>query len=228
VNHLTRMQPGYICVAGINLQNNAHVRPVLAGARLTTDMLKRLGGPFDVAVVVDLGAAHPCGNPPETEDHVFDPNEIVEVRQMGPDQFWRLINSVSRRTLAEIFGDQLKVQSTGCAIKEGRGSVSLGSLLSITPPEIYINSWGKLRAWVSDGAFNGDLSVTDLRFYRKDQQTPRRNLVANVQRRINKGVGVILSVGLARAFQARGDTARRHWLQVNNIHLDDDPTWQVG
>ena len=32
-------------------------------------------------------------------------------------------------------------------------------------------------------------------------------------------------VGLARAFRAQGDTQSRHWLQVNNIHLEDDPVW---
>lgn len=222
------MQPGYICVAGIDLQNYKHVRPVLARGRLTTDLLKREGGPFDIAVVVDLGATRPHRDPPETEDHVFDPNQTVAVKELGANQFWKLIKSVSRRTLAEIFGDQLKVQSTGCAIKEGAGSGSLGTLLAVKPPEIFINGWGKLRARVSDGAFDVDLSVTDLRFYKENQQSPRAKVVENLQRRINKGIGVILSVGLARAFQAKGDTARRHWLQVNNIHLDDDPTWQVG
>ena len=44
---------------------------------------------------------------------------------------------------------------------------------------------------------------------------------------IEKGVGMILSVGLARAFRVQGDTARRHWLQVSNFHLEVDPTWQV-
>jgi hypothetical protein len=33
VNHLTRMQVGYICVAGINTANNQHVRP--AGCQLS-------------------------------------------------------------------------------------------------------------------------------------------------------------------------------------------------
>ena len=42
------MQSGYICVAGIDMQNNKHVRPVLARSRLTVDLLKRKGGPFDI------------------------------------------------------------------------------------------------------------------------------------------------------------------------------------
>jgi hypothetical protein len=37
----------------------------------------------------------------------------------------------------------------------------------------------------------------------------------------------ILSVGLTRPWQKRGDDAERHWLQLNNIHLRDDPLWQL-
>lgn len=110
---------------------------------------------------------------------------------------------------------------------EGLGNASLGCLRTATPPSITINRWDKIRAQVTDGTFDVDLSVTDLRLYGKDQKTPRAKVIADVQRRIQKGVGVILSVGLARAFQASGDTARRHWLQVNNVHLEDDPTWKA-
>jgi hypothetical protein len=48
VNHLTRMQPGYICVAGVDVSSGQHVRPELRG-RLTTDLLTLNGGPFDIA-----------------------------------------------------------------------------------------------------------------------------------------------------------------------------------
>lgn len=49
VNHLTRMQPGYICVAGIDLETGSHVRPVLPSGRLSAALLRRNGGPFDIA-----------------------------------------------------------------------------------------------------------------------------------------------------------------------------------
>lgn len=227
VNHLTRMQPGYICVAGLDLQTYAHVRPVLAGSRLTVDLLKRKGGPFDIAVVVDVGATPPRGRPPETEDRVFDRAQLTAVKELAAERFWKVLKSVSRKTLKEIFGKNLQPQRRGCAVDEGTGSASLGCLLPVTPPEVFINSWRKVRARITDGIFDIDLSVTDLRFYENDQQTPQAKVVADVQRRIKKGVGVIISVGLARAFLAKGDTARRHWLQVNNIHLEDDPTWQA-
>ena len=80
------------------------------------------------------------------------------------------------------------------------------ALRTATPPSISINRWGKIRAQVDDGTFDVDLSVTDLRLYGRDQTTPRANVIADVQRRIHGGVRVILSVGLARAFQVQ----RRH------------------
>lgn len=73
VNHLTRMQPGYICVAGVDVSNGHHVRPVLRG-RLTTDLLASKGGPFDMAALVDLGTVECCGHAPEIEDHYFNPS----------------------------------------------------------------------------------------------------------------------------------------------------------
>jgi hypothetical protein len=227
VNHLTRMNPGYICVAGLDLETNAHVRPILAGSRLTVDLLKRKGGPFDIAVVVDLGNTHPRGSPPETEDHIVDPDELTAAKELAAERFWKILKSVSRKTLKGIFGKKLQPQRSGCAVDEGTGSASLGCLLPATSPEVFINSWGKVRAKINDGIFDLELSVTDLRFYEDDQQTPRAKVVADVQRRIKKGVGVIVSVGLARAFLAKGDTARRHWLQVNNFHLEDNPAWQA-
>src|SRR5215210_1099974 len=55
VDHLTRMQPGYFCAAGIDLESGRHVRPVLRRGRLTTDLLGTNGGPFDIGSVLDLG-----------------------------------------------------------------------------------------------------------------------------------------------------------------------------
>jgi hypothetical protein len=221
------MQPGYICVAGIDPQCNEHVRPVLGGSRLTVNLLSRKGGVFDIAALVDLGPTRPSGSRPETEDHTFDSAQAVAVKTVTPDSFWNLLTALSTRTLGEIFGPELKAQRSGCAVDEGTGGASLGCLRTPTIPKMSVNSWGKLRMKVSDGSLDADLSVTDLRFYAEDQQTVRSKVVLDVQRRITKGVPVILSVGLARAFRAQGDTARRHWLQVNNIHLEDDPTWST-
>ena len=102
VNHLTRMQPGYICVAGINVQKNEHIRPVLGRARLTVDLLARNGGAFDVGRLVELGPAQASGTAPETEDHTFDPGRLVSVRELSPGSFWKLLTVVGRAALKVI------------------------------------------------------------------------------------------------------------------------------
>jgi hypothetical protein len=73
-----------------------------------------------------------------------------------------------------------------------------------------------------------DLSVNDLRLYERDGRTPRRDRVQSVQKRLEAGVETILSVGLTRPWRKRNDDAERHWLQLNNIHLKDNPLWRLG
>ena len=75
VDHLTRMQAGYFCVAGVDVSTLRHVRPVLRRDRLTIDLLRPHGGPFDVGAVVYLGSTTDVGHPPELEDRRFDPCE---------------------------------------------------------------------------------------------------------------------------------------------------------
>lgn len=228
VNHLTRMQPGYVCVAGIALEAGRHVRPVLSGRRLNTSLLQREGGPFDMAAVVELGQTQHQGNPPEVEDYLFAPENTSFIRELAPDRFWRLLCEVSEISLRSIFGDDLRLQGRGAAVDINAGTASLGCLRLTTPPRIEIDGWGKIRAHVEDGEFAVNLSVTDLRLYRDDHQTPRSKLVLDIARRISRGVPVILAVGLTRAWRKPDDTVRRHWLQVNNVHLEDDPAWKLA
>jgi hypothetical protein len=49
-----------------------------------------------------------------------------------------------------------------------------------------------------------------------------------VAERIVGGTGLLLSVGLTRPFSNSPSSPPVHWLQVNNIHLEDDPTWRLG
>ena len=226
INHLTRMQRGFICVAGIRQPDGPHVRPVLARQRLSVDLLERNGGPFDIANLVDLGQCQASPNPPEVEDHVFDPAQAHIVNALSGDAFWQQLDGIAQDTLNELFGEALHEQSSGAAVDVGTGNHSLGCLRP-SSVALYVNGWGKLRAGMSDGVFALDLSVTDLRLYEEDNRTVREDLVNDVQQRIESGVPVVVSVGLARAFTATGDMQARHWLQVNNIHLEDNPSWRL-
>jgi hypothetical protein len=110
----------------------------------------------------------------------------------------------------------------------GEGRASLGCLKPEKQPWLYVDHRGTVRLVLDYLMPSVDLSVNDLRLYERDGRIPRRDLVASVEGRLKSGVGAILSVGLTRPWQKRGDTAERHWLQVNNIHLEDNPLWQLS
>ncbi|MDQ3965225.1 MAG: hypothetical protein M3246_02040, partial [Actinomycetota bacterium] len=221
VNHLTRMQPGYVCVAGVDVHTLNHVRPVLRYGRLTTDLLRLNGGPLDIASVVDLGPTAYAGYAPELEDYYFDPARARWLFDDEPDDYWGFLNQISQESLEAIFGPELELWEESCTVEVGEGRASLGCLAPEERPWLYVDHRGTVRIVLDYLTPSVDLSVTDLRLYERDHKMPRRDLVANVQRRLDAGVEAILSVGLTRPWRKQGDTAERHWLQVNNIHLKD-------
>ena len=225
VNHLTRMKPGYICVAGVDINTLGHVRPVPCRGKLSNSLLKTNGGPMDVGAVVDLGLTTDAGRPPEVEDRRFDPQRATWLFDDGPDDFWDSLEEVAQEDLTEIFGPDLELWDESGTVDVGGGSASLGCLKPEGQPWLYIDHRGTVRMVLDHLTPSVDLSVNDLRLYEKDHRTPRRDLVASLQARLEAGVGTILSVGLTRPWQKRGDVAERHWLQVNNIHLRDNPLW---
>lgn len=226
VNHLTRMQPGYVCVAGVDVSSGQHIRPVLRG-RLTVDLLARNGGPFDLANVVDLGIVEHCGQVPETEDYCFDHRGAHCVRNISHTHFWELLQLVAHHDLTQVFGPALTPFRRGCVVDLNAGEKSLGCLIPASPPRLYVNDYGKIRAIISDSTFTADLSVTDLRLCDLDQRTPKFALAERIGAEMRSGGSVILSVGLTRPWQHPDDTVKRHWLQVNNIHFEDNTVWMT-
>ena len=227
VNHLTRMQPGYICVAGVDLQTGKHVRPVQRG-RLSRSRLTRYGGPFDIATLVDLGHVEAVGSPPKVEDYHFNMDEARSYFVAAPHDFWYLLRDIAQRRLADIFGPEMRQHGGTCALPMGRGRASLGCLILSGRPELVVSDTGTLRLHFSDGDFDVRASVTDIRLYEANQKALRLAVIDDLQRRMNGGVAVILSVGLGYPWRKPGDTEERHWLQVNSIHLADNPVWQDG
>jgi hypothetical protein len=228
VNHLTRMQPGYFCAAGIDLETGTHVRPVLRRGRLTTDLLSTNDGPFDIGSVLYLGSTINTGHAPELEDRRFDPAGARWLYDDGADDYWNALEAVTRESLEEIFGPALELWDESGTVDVGEGRASLGCLKPEKQPWMYVDHRGTVRLVLDYLMPSVDLSVTDLRLYEGDGRTPRRDLVESVQKRLEAGVETILSVGLTRPWRKWNDDAERHWLQLNNIHLKDDPLWQLG
>jgi hypothetical protein len=73
-----------------------------------------------------------------------------------------------------------------------------------------------------------NLSVTDLRFYQPDQTSLRVPQITDMARRIERGVPLVLGVGLTRLFRKDENSEPKHYLQVNNVHLEDNPVWTNG
>lgn len=226
VNHLTRMAPGYICVAGIDQTTGKHVRPVLPRTRLTRALLSDEGGPFSIGAVVDIGPAQPSGSVPEVEDHLFDASKVRGGTALKPKAFWELLKSVAAPNLASVFGGDLKPNSSTMAVDEGNGKASLGCLLPKGRISIEIDSrYDTVKLRFKDQGNDLLVGVTDVRLFEQNQKTPKVKAIQDINRRLGAGVPCILSVGLSRAFIKKNDTEKRHYLQVNNLHLEDNPCW---
>jgi hypothetical protein len=86
----------------------------------------------------------------------------------------------------------------------------------------------QVRLQVGDGRFALDLGVTDVRLYGPDHVTPDRERIAAVAARLRGGVQIVLALGLTRATAGTPDYPSVHWLQVNSLHLADEPGWRLG
>ena len=233
INHLTRMHGGHICVAGVDPETRRHVRPMIPGEMLPFYLLARYGGPFEMAWIVDLGRPRPAPEPPHVEDYVFIPSRTKIDRPAAAHEFWGLLDELQQPRLRDIFGAELRETGRNRYGTElGRGTASLGFLRPAAPPELYIshqrNGKPQVRMKLGDGEIEADAGVTDLRLYGDDHATPDQALVRAVGQRMHDSRRVILAVGLTRKFRSSESSPYLHWLQVNNIHLSEDPTWALG
>jgi hypothetical protein len=222
ISHLTRMQPGYICVAGIDLETKRHIRPVSTRGQLTRDLLRKQGGVFEIGAIVELGKTVNIGRPPEWEDRKFAPQNLRFIRRTQPQEFWSLLVQTSADNLKSLFGNDLQQTQKGCTVPLGCGTASLGHLRPNGIRQLGINEWKKVRMQITDVERQPYLSVTDIRLYEADQTSPRHQILESLSRRIQQDT-VIVAVGLSRPWRKESDAVECHWLQVNNLHLKDDP-----
>lgn len=224
INHLTRMDAPRICIAGIDPHTGLHVRPTTGASQpLTRNLLMEQGGPLALGSLIELGYVRPDPKQPETEDHLFRPEKAQRLGQLTPNRYLELLLEHAGDRLETIFGDALVRHDWNYAVDKGHGTASLGILRARRKPDIELDRYGKLRLRLNDEDKPAFLSVTDLRFVEADHKTIRRSLVEDVKERMRKGVGVLLMLGLARAFQRSNDDCERHWLQVNGICMMDRP-----
>ena len=107
VNHLTRMQKGFMCVAGVDVSTGEHVRPLLR-RQMRTSLLAHHGGVFEIGSVVDLGSVCNIGQRPELEDRQFVVENASRQGEMDANGFWQLLTRLAKPRLVEIFSKDLE------------------------------------------------------------------------------------------------------------------------
>lgn len=78
---------------------------------------------------------------------------------------------------------------------------------------------------IDDGELRAVVGVTDVRLYGDDHMTPVPERIETAARALRRTGGVVLAVGLTRAYAPAGTEGGGawHWLQVNNVHFQDEP-----
>ncbi|HLK59664.1 MAG TPA: hypothetical protein VKU00_24095, partial [Chthonomonadaceae bacterium] len=142
--HLTRMQPGYICVAGLDMQTKSHIRPQIRGEKLQRSHLVRHGGLFDIASIVDLGPVVNIGRAPEVEDRRFERERAQHLGEMEAREFWQVLLEAARPTLHSLFGPAFRYQGNKGVVDANQGRASLGCLLPVAPL-LYVDRYDKIR-----------------------------------------------------------------------------------
>lgn len=221
INHLTRMQKGFICVAGIDLQTQRHVRPVL-GSQLRTELLAEHGGPFALRRIVDLGPTHFVGSVPEIEDRQFNSEQVRVLGEMPEGEFLQLLDSLAEDELSKLFGPELENTRTTCAIPDKRGLRSLG-VLRAKEADLHLepghDGLPRVRIVVDTERGTLRLPVTGIELYAADHVTPDEAQVTAVNARLATAPTALLAVGLSRPYRGSSSETARHWLQVNNIFV---------
>jgi hypothetical protein len=196
---------------------------------MTIDLLSVHGGPFDIARIIDLGETRFVGRVPEVEDQWFDATATRHVGNMPDQEFWSLLEKSSHEKLEAIFGPDLKRIGTTCVVEETYGLRSLGCYWA-SSGRLTIEEYGdrpRVRfTWHSvDGDFK--VPVTDIRLYGADHVMPCEATIHRLGEQLAAEPRVLVSVGLSRPYRKKASDPPRHWLQINNFHLRENPCWSL-
>ena len=229
ITEVTRMERGYICVAGINRGTGSRVRPVLSGgARIPLTWVSSLGGLIDNKRVLEIGDGPRVGKSPEVEDVLTSSTQLRLVTRLSDEEFLTALRGTSHLDARSAFGPELKQHVNGHNYVSAEGTGTLSLAIQANPRdtvEVFLTNFGRIRARWRDGM---ELSVTDLRLYQPDGSTPNEERVATLSKALKDGPGFV-AFGLTRAMSLprSGDPSTYHWLQVNAIHVPVSLQWSL-
>lgn len=146
-----------LCVAGIDAETLAHVRPTTSTTDLITRrLLRERGGPFGMGAVVDLGVVEHQPAAPETEDHRFRTSRARHVADLDGADFLDALEVVSSESLEDGFGPDLERVGWKYAVEAGKGDRSLAVVRARRRPVLEIDDkYGRLQLPEVDGGAGG-------------------------------------------------------------------------
>ncbi len=231
ITEITRMSPGYICVAGIDLDTGERVRPVMpGGGQIPLAYVVSYRGPVRIARVFSVAQPWYVGIEPEIEDYEIDLGRCQVEKDLDYQRFLDVLRRNATPDWQTAFGDEL-VRSAlangwnALRTAEGCGDCSL-VLATLQPGEFRVEATDRgLRALWPRLGFN--FSVTDLRLYQlgADNRWEVREERLTVLQSLIRAQPVIVAFGLTRPWAREGDPQRYHWLQVNAIHTEGLDSW---
>lgn len=224
LNHITRMSGARICIAGLDMSTNVHVRPTTTrDDPITRNLLRENGGPLSIGAVVALGRTIAEPRAPEVEDHRFATRDARHVRDLSADEYLDRLAAVSDSDLQSIFGPQLQRIGWTYALQRGQGAASLGVIRDV--PRIRLEHdarYGGIKVRLQCRGERAYVRLTDYRFF-DDSGAALASRVSDVNVRLSRGVPAFVMVGVSRPFRRSDDDVERHWLQVNGLCLADRP-----
>ena len=218
INHLTRMQPGYICTAGLELTTGQPIRPV-AGGGLKRELLAEEGGCLALGVVLELGPTQFAGRVPEIEDRQCDPTQFQVVEHLDPTEFLARNSQQAQETLADVFGGELQPHGHTRAIPQNHGLRSLGCCWGSACQLVVVDRGRGPRLKLQWHDRDGELliAVADWRFYEADHHSLRIDRIQLANQQLAQSPRTLLAVGLSRPYRRSESDPPMHWLQINNL-----------
>jgi hypothetical protein len=164
------------------------------------------------------------------EDQWFDAAAAVHTGKMLNDELWGLLEQVAQEKLGAIFGPDLQRVGSTCAVTETHGLRSLGCYWACAGRLVIDSSreQPRIRFCWQAGEHSFNVPVTDIRLYAADHVTPCEETVRRLADQLPTLPRVLVSVGLSRPYRKTAGDPPRHWLQINNFHLRENPGWRLG
>src|SRR5262249_8556895 len=144
-------------------------------------------------------------------------------RVVDSDEFWASLEELAVHSLTEIFGETMTRDGRTASMPAGTGRASLG-VYRPTSEVSLDQSFEKPRIRIDDPDLRAlSLALTDVRLFDLASGAVREGRADLLGDRLSRRAS-LLSVGVGRPW-ARESGEPRHWLQVNNVHVDSNPLW---